>query len=211
MITAVPQPPVTRDGASAAARRELSKAIYHRYDDPWPVRLFNAIQHWLGHVLDTVGRHAPGGSAGAVALVIGITGLLIAARVKLGPLRREMRLAGALLTDRETSAADYRRRADAAAAGGRWDEAVIDRMRAIARGLEERGIVDPRPGRTADELARDIGVVLPAAAAAVQAAAQTFDAVAYGGRPAGPESYATVVAADALAIDQRRVAAGAPA
>jgi hypothetical protein len=208
VITVPPQPPITRDGARTAAGRELSKGIYHRYDDPWPVAAFKAVQHWLGHVFDTVGRHSPGGGAGAVAIVIAVAALLIAARVKLGPLRRETRLTGAVLIDRETTAAQYRVLAETAAAAGRWDDAVLARMRALARSLEERGVVDVRAGRTADELARDVATVRPDAAEAMHAATQTFDAVIYGGRVAGPESYATVVTADTAITARHRVPAG---
>jgi hypothetical protein len=208
VITAVPPVPITRDGAQSAARRELSKGIYHRYDDPWPVRAFRAVQHWISHVLDTVSRHAPGGRPGAVALLIGLAVLLIAARLKLGPMRREFRTGQALLTEQATTAAGYRALAEEAAAAGRWDEAVVARMRGIARELEEQGTVDPRPGRTADELAREVAAALPPAASAMREATAMFDAVAYGGRPAGPESYAVVVAADQALQPRRRALAG---
>ena len=55
MILAVGSTPITREGARAAADRELSKGIYHRYDDPWPVRVFNAVQHWVQRFLGRTG------------------------------------------------------------------------------------------------------------------------------------------------------------
>ena len=36
----------------------------------------------------------------------------------------------------------------------RFDEAVRERMRGLVRGLEERAVLEPRPGRTAGEAAR---------------------------------------------------------
>jgi hypothetical protein len=210
MHVAVVGPPITRDGASAAARRELSKGIYHRYDDPWPVRVFRTIEHAIGRVFDAAARHSPGGDAGAVALVVLFLVLLGIAVWRVGLVRRETTLPGTVLPERASTAADYRRLAESAAAAGRWDEAVVARMRALARDLEERGLLDPRPGRTADELAAEVAADLPAAAVAVRVAAQTFDGVAYGGRAAGAESYEVVAAADRALHEHRRLLTGRP-
>ena len=57
-------------------------------------------------------------------------------------------------------------------------------------------MLDPRPGRTADELARDAGIELPDARAPLADAARAFDAVAYGGRTGDRESYDSVCRAD---------------
>ena len=53
-------------------------------------------------------------------------------------------------------------------------------MRAVARRLDERALLDPRPGRTADELAAEAGRLLPELAADLRAGARIFDDVAYG-------------------------------
>ena len=83
----------------------------------------------------------------------------------------------------------------------------------MARSLEERVVLDPRPGRTADEVAREAGVRLPGAAEALSDAARAFDDVTYGGRVGTPEGYARVVAADEATGRARpgRVPTGAPA
>jgi hypothetical protein len=200
VITAVAAlEPITRDSARAAAQRELSKGIYHRYDDPWPVRAFRGVQRWIGDLLDTVGRHSPGGDVGAVALLVAAVVLVAVAWWRVGPVRRSRRLGGAVLDDRPATTADHLREASEAAAAGRWGDAVVARMRALALALEDGGVLDPRPGRTADELAREVGSALPAAADRIRRAAQTFDAVAYGRRVATAGSYEVVVnAADAV-------------
>jgi hypothetical protein len=203
-------PPVTRDGARAAARRELSKGIYHRYDDPWPVRVFNAVERWISRALDAAARHSPGGGAGALALIVLVVVVVGIAMWRVGLVRREAVPTGTVLPDRATTAADYRTLAEAAAAAGRWEDAVIARMRALAREVEERGLLDPRPGRTADELATELATGRPDSAAQVRAAANTFDAVAYGGRPAGADSYEVVAAADRSLHENRRLLAGRP-
>lgn len=196
MILAVGSTPITREGARAAADRELSKAIYHRYDDPWPVRAFNAVQHWVQRFLDEIGRHAPGGGAGAAAIVVAVAVLLLLLRWRLGPLGRTPRLARPVLEDTPASAANYRLEAAAAAADGRWGDAIVARMRALARGLEESGLLPERAGRTADELAAEVALDRPDAATITARAARVFDEVAYGGRTGTGIGYADVSEAD---------------
>jgi hypothetical protein len=187
--------PITRDGAREAARHELSKGIYHRNDEPWPVRVLNAVQRWIDHLFQTVSRHSPGGGAGAVALLLVAAGVLGFVWWRVGLVRRTPAAERPLLEGRARTSADLLRDAEAAATAGRWDDAVVARMRALAMTVEERGLVDPRPGRTADELATEIATALPAASAAARSAATVFDAVVYGKRIATRETYDVVVAA----------------
>jgi hypothetical protein len=204
VITAPVVPPVTRDGAREAARNELSKDVYHRYDDPWPVRLFDWVTHQIGQLLDRVAERSPGGGAGALLLVALVVALLLLARWRLGPVRRDRRYADALLPDRSTSAQDHRSEAAAAVAAGRWADAVLARMRAIARDLEERGVLDERAGRTADELAREVETLLPSVAEPVRSAVAVFDEVLYGGHPATAALYDVVARADDAVRGARR-------
>ncbi|HET6817192.1 MAG TPA: DUF4129 domain-containing protein [Mycobacteriales bacterium] len=187
--------PITRDGAREAARRELSKGIYHRNDEPWPVRIFRAVQRWLDHLMQSVSHHAPGGGAGAIALLLAAAALVAFVWWRVGLVRRTARGERPVLQGPSRTSGDLLREAETAAAAGRWDDAVVARMRSLAMVVEERGIVDPRPGRTADELAAEIALVVPASLDAGRAAATTFDAVVYGKRTATRESYDVVVAA----------------
>ena len=102
----------------------------------------------------------------------------------------------ALFTGRARTAAEHRAAADAHAAAGEWAEAVRERLRAVVRSLEERAVLDERPGRTADEAAAEAGAALPAVADDLRQAARLFDDIWYGGRPAGPESDARLRAVD---------------
>jgi hypothetical protein len=206
-VIALVGPPITREAARAAARHELSKAIYHRNDDPWPVRLARWLGHWIDRLTSDIADHSPGGGAGAVALVVLVVLLVAFARWRLGPMQRSHRVDVGLLVDATVTAAQHRQDAANAAAAGDWQAAVIARMRAAARELEERGVVEARPGRTAAELATEASRELPAIAADIAAATAVFDAVAYGGRDATHESYATVVAADDAARRAGRVVA----
>ena len=57
----------------------------------------------------------------------------------------------------QLTAAQHRATAEQYAAEGNWAAAIRHRLRAVARQLEETGVLDPVPGRTANELARDAG------------------------------------------------------
>jgi hypothetical protein len=204
IVTVAGGDPITRDGARTAARRELSKGIYHRDDDPWPLRVFNAVQEWIDHLIHSASRHAPGGGVGALALLLAAVVLIGLVWWRVGFVRRTAGLPSAVLGGRVRTSADLLHEAEAAAAAGRWDDAVIARMRALAAAVEERGLVDTRPGRTADELGAEVAAAMPSAAGATRAAASAFDAVAYGKRPATRETYDVVVAAAELVEREHR-------
>jgi hypothetical protein len=193
----VTPPPITRDGAQRAAHNELAKAIYHRQQDPLLVRAVKAVGRALSSVIDHGSSVAPGGAAGLALLLVVLLVVVLLIRRQVGPLRRTAAIAGSVLpTGRSLTAAEHRARADAAAARGDHDTAVLESMRADVRALEERGVIDQRPGRTALEVARDGGAGLPAATPVLDAAARTFDDVVYGGGPAGPDQVETLRAAD---------------
>jgi hypothetical protein len=189
--------PVGRDEARRAAERELSKDIYHQ-NEPGPVtRAFYAVIDWIDRFLDRVASAAPGGSLGPLVLLAIV--LVVAAIVlwRTGPIRRGARtLPPHVELSGDVGAGEHRRRADEHAAAGRFAEAVRERMRAIVRELETRGVLEPRPGRTADEVARDAGAAVPAIAGDLRAAAEIFDEVWYGGRPATTQSETLMRQAD---------------
>lgn len=182
---ATPEPvDIPRDPARDAARDELSKPVYHQDDPPLFDRAFGWLTDRFQDLLDSVASAAPGGPLGLLVLLVLVVGLLVALRLKLGPVRARRTGHTALFTaDGPRTAAEYRAAADAHAARGGWAEAVQDRLRAIVRALEERAILDERAGRTADEAADEAGRQLPDLAAALLSAALVFDDVRYGGRP----------------------------
>jgi len=197
--------PINRDDARRRAHAELSHAIYHRYDDPWPVRVVKEIERGIGHAFDKAATHAPGGGAGAIGLVVLLIAVVAVARWRLGPMARSAHVSADVLADTTMTAAEHRRRATSAAGAGEWRTALVERMRALARGLEERALLDPRPGRTADELAAEAGRILPAARDQLGTAAATFDAVAYGDRVATKDAYDAIRRADDAAAAARPV------
>jgi hypothetical protein len=140
--------------------------------------------HYINAVLNRAAGVSPGGYVGLVGVMIVVVAIVVALRWRLGPMRRAGATEAALFVGGARTAAEHRDAADAHAAAGRWAEAVRDRLRAIITGLEERTLLEPRPGRTADEAAADAGVVVPECAADLRAAARVFDDIWYGARPA---------------------------
>ncbi|RSS78121.1 DUF4129 domain-containing protein [Streptomyces sp. WAC06614] len=163
--------------------------MYHENDPSLLDRALRRLWEWLEDLLDAAAGASPGGGLGLVVVV-----LLAALAVgllwwRLGRPAPGTTAAGDLFGDRARSAADHRAAADAHAAAGRWDQAVQERMRALVRALEERALLDPRPGRTADEAAAEAALSLPEHTEALRTAARTFDDVTYGGRPADAPMY----------------------
>lgn len=182
--------------AREAAEHELSKPMYHENDPNLLQQGLDRLWDWIGELLDTASGAAPGGPLGLIVLMLLVVGLVAALWWRLGTPRRPVRSADALFDDSPRSAAEHRRAAEAHAAAQHWNEAVQERMRAIVRSLEERALLDPRPGRTADEAAAEAGRPLPAHAARLHAAAREFDDVTYGGRTADHQAYLAVRALD---------------
>ena len=198
-----------REAAQGLAREELAKQVYR---DAGPGLTERALRWVVGKVvaaLDAVSGASPGGYAGLAVLVLLVVAAVVAVRLRVGPLGRSVAGEQALFVGAERSAAEHRALADAHAAADEWAEAVRERLRAVVRALEERSLLDPRPGRTADEAAREGGTALPSCAAGLQRAAQIFDDVWYGGRPAGPEQDRALREVDA-AVQSARPAALVP-
>ncbi|WP_345596513.1 DUF4129 domain-containing protein [Streptomyces marokkonensis] len=185
------EPPVTipRDPAREAARHELSKRMYHENDPSRLQRALNAFWDWIEDLFGSASTATPGGTLGLVVVIVAVVAVLGALWWRLGTPRRRAASAPALFDDRPRSAADHRAAADAHAAQGHWNQAVQERMRAVVRALEERALLDIRPGRTADEAATEAGRALPAHGAGLRAAARDFDDVTYGGRPGTEQAY----------------------
>lgn len=196
-----------RETARRLAVEELSRAEYARAQPGLLQRVAGAVLDWLDGLLSQAGTVSSG-----TALVIGVVllGLLLAVVVlavllagPLGRTRRGNRRAAGVFGDTTRSAAEHRALGAAEAAAGRWGPAVQESFRAAARTLEERVVLDARPGRTADEVAREGGAELPGAAEALRRAAAVFDDVTYGERPGTREGYEACLAADAAAQQQR--------
>ncbi|MFE8016059.1 DUF4129 domain-containing protein [Streptomyces antibioticus] len=191
-------PPLTipRDPAQEAARRELAKRLYHENDPNLFERALDKFWNWLGDLLGTASTTGLSSTLGLFVIVLAVLAVAGVLWWRLGTPRRRPVSTAALFDDRPRSAAEHRAAAEAHAAQGHWNQAVQERMRAIVRALEERALLDVRPGRTADEAAAEAGRALPAHTDRLRGAARDFDDVTYGGRTATEEAYHRIAALD---------------
>lgn len=192
-----------REAARQAAREELSKRPYQDAKPPWTYRAINWVFEQIDKALSSATEVVPGGALGlviVVLLVVGLIALIVWRTRPAGFSRPEDALFGGSTA---TSATEHRTRAEQAATQGRWAEAVRERLRAVARELESRGVLDPRPGRTADELAQEAGSAVPGIATALTRGVRVFDDVWYGGRAADASSYAVLVEVDRVVREAR--------
>ena len=180
-----------RAAGQRLARAELSKPIYHPHE-PLIQRILNGIGDLLND-LSQAGRAFPGGWWAAVALAALLAALIAVVLTRTGPLARSRRAAGQLMTGSGMlTAADHRLRAGRLAAAGDYAGATLEGVRAIARELDERAVLTPRAGRTANEMADEAAVALPAEAEALRGAALLFDDICYGGRAGTRDGYTLV-------------------
>ncbi|MCL2455321.1 MAG: DUF4129 domain-containing protein [Micrococcales bacterium] len=185
--------PVTPDADTARqwAVEELAKPAYHAGAPTLMQRLWD----WIMRQLNQINEVSVGTNLWVLAIVVAVVvGIVVAALLVAGPVRRSLTTRSAagtgLLDDDTRTAEQIRAAALAAADAGRLPEAVAEWFRALVRGLEERTVLDERPGRTADEAAAAAGERLPALAGDLSAGARMFDAVFYGRRPASPSDEA---------------------
>jgi type II secretory pathway pseudopilin PulG len=193
-LAAAFSPDISRGPARQLARHELARSIYR--PSAWQ-RIVNAVQRWLNSLFGSAG---PGRSGWWTLIVLIIVAVLVVSAVIfwIGPAGRARRQrAAAVLTGEHLTAADHRRRAELHAQAGDYAAAIIDRVRAIAVELESRGVLTPRPGRTASELAAEAAAALPGSATALREAARLFEDVRYGGRAGTQAGYEQIRDLDA--------------
>ncbi|MFC8128950.1 DUF4129 domain-containing protein [Streptomyces sp. NPDC057302] len=205
-------PPVTipRAPAREAAERELSDPAYHQNDPSLLQRALNRFWEWVDGLFTAASGATPGGALGLVVIVVAVLALLAALWWRLGTPHRSPTTSPALFDDRPRTAAEHRAAAEAHAAQAHWNQAVQERMRAIVRSLEERALLDPRPGRTADEAAAEASRTLPTHATELHAAAQSFDAVTYGARTATEQTYTRLTTLDKALTQTRPTLSNTP-
>ncbi len=197
---------IDRDPAHQAAQRELDKPIYPRGS------LSQRVHEWIHELLFRLiekGSTLPGGwFTLSVLFTLLIVAVVVAVRIG----RRTMRTRHGgdyqIFDTGQLSADQHRAAAEHFAAEGNWTAAIRHRLRAVARGLEESEILQPAPGRTANELARDAGARVPHLASELSQAATAFNDVTYGERPGTPIAYQMI--ADLDDHLRSRAAAGQP-
>ena len=199
---------IDRDAAHDAAQGELAKAIY-----PKP-SLGDQIMNWIEDLLYravTHGAELPGGwFTVAVLVLLVVIAVIVAVRIARRAMKTSRSAAVTLFDDYELSAAEHRATAETFASSQQWAPAIRHRVRAVARQLEEDGVLDRVPGRTATELARAAGRALPALADELGSAAMAFNDVTYGERPGTEAGYRQVAALDGRLGDRATSGPGSP-
>jgi hypothetical protein len=166
--------PVGRDPAQRLARQELSKAMYHHWS------IAGAISGFLQRIFSDAGDATPGGWWTLIALAAIVAAVVVVITSRIGPVARSGRRRSPLTSVARATARDHRIAAEASAASGDYSTAVLERLRAIAASCEERGVLPPYQGRTADELAEQAAARFPVHDRELAAAARLFDQILYG-------------------------------
>ncbi|HET7014884.1 MAG TPA: DUF4129 domain-containing protein [Streptosporangiaceae bacterium] len=179
-------PLIGRRDARILARRELGR-----------INIVERILLDLRHLFDLSGGAVPSGWFGLIVLGVLAAALIIVIFAWVRPTRHRRERQSAVIGNKTRTAQDYRKSAARLAAAGDFSAAIIDGVRAIAAELEERGILPPRLGRTADELAVEAAVALPALAADLRSVTGLFDDIRYGERPGTEAGYQLVSRLDA--------------
>ncbi|MDX1871307.1 DUF4129 domain-containing protein [Mycolicibacterium sp. 120266] len=185
---------IDSDAAHEAAQRELSKPIY-----PKP-SLTDQLWAWLEALLYRVfsaGSSVPGGwiTIGLLSLLV-VIAAVVAIRVAMRTTHTRRGGEVALFDGHQLGSAEHRALAQQSAAQGDWAAAIRHRLRAVARRLEETEVLDPEPGRTATELAREAGTALPDVRDELSRAAEVFNDVTYGARTATEAGYRVIADLD---------------
>lgn len=200
--------PLSRAAARELARRELHKRAYEQAKPSLVVRLLGRAISALRDLFARASAHVPGGRSALVIALVVLVGLVVLVVLRLQPSTFGRKAPRVLFTSGQAlSAAEHRRLAEEHASRGEWAEAVRERLRAVVRDLEARGVLDPRPARTADEVAREAGGVVSSLADPLFRAATTFDEIWYGGRSADAQSYQVLVDVDRVVAATKMVLA----
>lgn len=199
----MPTVDIDRDAAHEAAQQELNKPIYPK------ASLTDRLSEWVNELIYRLaqeGAGVPGGwlTIGVLLLLVAVA-VVVAWRIARKTMRTD-RADPSLYGGHELSAAQHRATAQQHAEAGQWALAIRHRLRAVARQLEESGVLPPVPGRTATELASDAGQALPHLTGELRDAATAFNDVTYGDRPGTEASYRSVAE-----LDDHIRATGSPA
>ncbi len=190
----MPSIDIDRDAAHQAAQIELGKPIYSKGSAAQ--QFADWVNELLYRLLDKTAS-IPGGWLTTTVLLI-LLAILVAVAIHVA--RRTMRTKRGgdhpLFESGPLTAAQHRSTAESFAAQGDWAAAIRHRLRAVARQLEESGVLEPAPGRTANELARDAGKALPHLEGELSEAATSFNDVTYGEQPGSQAAYQMIADLD---------------
>lgn len=168
---------------------ELSKPQYAAAEPTWFDLLARSVWDWITS-LRIGGGAVEFGFLSLLFVVIAI--VVIGAFLLFGVprLRRRSSVTGPLFgVDEHRTSDQLRAAARAAAKTGDWSTAIEEQFRAVARALQERTILTPAPGTTAQAFARQATTAFPEHATALRSAATAFDDVRYLDHPGAQEQF----------------------
>jgi hypothetical protein len=199
------------DPTPPEAREWLEQELHGSdYQSSW----LDSVIRW---VLDQVRKllEGAGDLAGLSPVLTVLLGLVVVALLVwvLPKVRRESRATrsrGLVLEDLTTTARTYRDRAALALRDGRYDDAVLDGFRAIAKDMSDRAVLVDAPGSTAHEASLALASCFPDHGDRLARAADLFDAVRYGHRRATADQAGEIQRLDAELVTTRPVLAVRP-
>jgi hypothetical protein len=203
----VPSIDIDRDAAHQAAQTELGKPIYTKASASQ--QFIEWINELLYRLLQKTASIPGGWFTTTVLLILLAVAVVVAIHIARRTMRTNRGGDYRLFEAAQLTAAQHRATAESYAAEGNWTAAIRHRLRAVARQLEETGILNPAPGRTANELARDAGAALPHLADELSQAATAFNDVTYGEQPGTQAAYQMIADLDDHLRSRAPVAASA--
>lgn len=193
-------------GGPLIGRRTGQRLARHELAE---IGIWQRLLAWLVRLVNSAGTAVPGGWFGLIALAILAVLAVTAVFYLVRPATSRRVRAEPVLGDEPMTARECRLAAERLAAAGNYAGAIVETVRAIAADLDERGVLPPRPGRTADELAAEAGRELPSQAAHLRTAARLFDDIRYGDKDGSLAGY-QLVSRVARSVRAARPVAAAP-
>jgi Domain of unknown function (DUF4129) len=175
-------------------QRELLNPEYHQ--ENLVQRLVTWLERQINRGLAAAEQAPPLSTFAAMLVFLLLLGALVWLLSRTRRAGRGPTASGPVLDDEVVTAAELRARAEAALAGGRPEEAVVDGFRALAVRQVERGRLEDSPGATAHEVAMTLAARYPQHGERVGDKARLFDLVLYGDRPATPDQATGVLSLD---------------
>jgi hypothetical protein len=199
------------DPTPAEARQWLEQELHGSdYRDPW----LDSVIAWI---VDHVRALSDGADdlAGLSPVITAVAALVVIALLAwvLPRVRRESAVRhrdGGVLDDLTITARIYRDRASQALRDGRYDQALLDGFRAMAKDMSDRTLLSDAPGRTAHEIGLALAPFFPDHADRLARAADMFDAVRYGHQGATADQASLVQHLDAELVTTRPMLAPSP-
>ncbi|HEY2504257.1 MAG TPA: DUF4129 domain-containing protein [Mycobacterium sp.] len=190
----MPSIDIDRDGAHLVAQNELGKPIYSKASAAQ--QFTDWINEQIYRLLQKTASIPGGWFTTTVLLILLALAVVVAVHIARRTMRTKRGGDYLLFEAAQLTAAQHRATAESYAAEENWTAAIRHRLRAVARQLEETGVLDPAPSRTANELARDAGAALPHLTGELSEAATAFNDVTYGERPGTQAAYQMIADLD---------------